>query len=471
MKTYRFITLLLAVWMAGAALAATPKYVFFFIGDGMGVGQVQLLRTYYKNTPDADRDLPHFYDFPVVSLVTTFSANDDMTDSAAAGTALACGKKTRNNMLGMDADTVALTSLAKRMKQAGRGVAVMSSVCLDDATPGAFYASRPARGDYYEIARQGAASGFDFLAGAYFRDPYGLKAGTPGNVFAEYEAAGYTVVRGKDGYDDAVAAQARRILWLDADTTTENSIGRVIDAHDDDMTLPQMVRSAIEHLYKNSPKGFFVMAEGGAIDHLSHSNDPAGVVRETQEFDAAVREAYEFYRRHPKETLILVTADHETGGLGLGVIESRYKQHMDYVQYAHVSKDNFWNEFTAYVGGDARNYTWENAERFMAEKLGLGTHIQLTAGEKGELMQVFQKSVIDKTADVEHTLYADYNAFTAAVYKLFSAKMGIGWTTASHTGNAVPLFVLGAGADKFAAAGWLDNTDLQRIIGELCRLR
>ena len=341
MKKIWLISLLFTTLVWSAGTAAAPKYVFFFIGDGMGVGQVQSLRTYYKDTDDPDRSLQHFYEFPVTSLITTFSYDDDMTDSAAAGTALACGKKTRNSMLGMDADTVALTSVAKRMKQAGRGVGIMSSVCLNDATPGAFYASRPNRGDYFEIARQGAASEFDFLAGAYFRDPYGVKAGTPGNVFAEYEAAGYTVVRGMNGYDDAVAANARRILWLDADTVSENTINYAIDARNNDMTLPGMVEAAIDHLYKNYRKGFFIMAEGGGIDHLSHANDAAGVIHETKEFDAAVRLAYEFYRQHPKETLIVVTADHETGGLGMGIKESSYKQHMDYVQHVTASKNAF----------------------------------------------------------------------------------------------------------------------------------
>lgn len=471
MKKIWLISLLFTTLVWSAGTAAAPKYVFFFIGDGMGVGQVQSLRTYYKDTDDPDRSLQHFYEFPVTSLITTFSYDDDMTDSAAAGTALACGKKTRNSMLGMDADTVALTSVAKRMKQAGRGVGIMSSVCLNDATPGAFYASRPNRGDYFEIARQGAASEFDFLAGAYFRDPYGVKAGTPGNVFAEYEAAGYTVVRGMNGYDDAVTANARRILWLDADTVSENTINYAIDARNNDMTLPGMVEAAIDHLYKNYRKGFFIMAEGGGIDHLSHANDAAGVIHEIKEFDAAVRLAYEFYRRHPKETLIIVTADHETGGLGMGIIDSSYKQHMDYVQHVTASKNAFWSEFCKSIDNDPLNLTWENAEKFLADRMGLGSVIPLTTGEKGALMTVFQTSVIDKSASKQHTLYADFDAFTTAVYKLLSTKIGIGWTTYSHTGNPVPLFVIGAGADRFASAGWLDNTDLSRIIGELCNLK
>lgn len=470
MKNIRFFLLLSFLVVIGVVYGATPKYVFYFIGDGMGVGQVQALRTYYKNTDDADCNLQHFYQFPVAGIMSTYSGDNDITDSAAAGTALACGTKTRNGMLGMDADTVALTSIARRMKQAGRGVAVMSSVSLDDATPGAFYACRPNRGQYYEIARQGAVSGFDFLAGAYFRDPYGVRAKTKGNVFAEYEANGYTIVRGKTGYEEAVNAGAHRVLWLDADTTTENTIDYAIDARGNDMTLPQMVESGIDFLYKHYPKGFFMMAEGGAIDHMGHGNDAAGVIRETKEFDAAIRVAYEFYRLHPQETLIIVTADHETGGLGMGVNGSK-RPRMEYVDGVRVSKSRFGGAFRHSVRAAGEQVTWNDARRVLAEQLGLGTTITLTAGEEGRLMQVFQETVIDRRGKGEHTLYADFDDFTAEVFRLYSTKLGLGWTTNSHTGNPVPLFAVGAGADKFAQAGWLDNTDIPRLIGEVCRVK
>jgi alkaline phosphatase len=154
------------------------------------------------------------------------------------------------------------------------------------------------------------------LAGAYFRDPYGVKAHKQGNVFAEYEAAGYTLLRGRDGYN--IADEVQRVLWLDSDTTTENRIGYAVDGDNGDMELPQMVSTGIEFLNKRFPQGFFMMVEGGAIDHMGHGNDPSGLLGEMCEFDKAVRKAYEFYLQHPDETLIVITADHETGGLALG---------------------------------------------------------------------------------------------------------------------------------------------------------
>lgn len=467
MKKFRlafFVSLLLC---STVAMGDVPKYVFYFIGDGMGIAQVQALRTYFKNVEDSLSPLPHFYEAPVSGFLTTYSANDDITDSAAAGTALACGSKTRNGMIGMDADTVALTSVAKKMKASGRGVAVISSVCLDDATPAAFYASRPSRNHYHQIERQGAASGFDFMAGAYFRDPYGVRCGMPGNVFAEYEAAGYTIVRGREGYNDALKTDARRILWFDNDTTTENRIGYAIDGDNGDMTLPQMVRSGIDFLYTKYPQGFFMMAEGGAIDHMGHGNDPSGVLRETIEFDAAVREAIAFYNEHPQETLIVITADHETGGMSVGTIDGRHKVNMHYLQHVELSKGEFGKSIRSLLEQRGKDITWDEVYSLIGEKLGMGVQIPMQEADVERLKQVFVRLVNNESKDQE-TWYANYDEFTKEVYKELSAKLGLGWTTVHHTGSPVPLFVMGVGAEAFDNNGWLDNTDIPRIIANVC---
>lgn len=466
MRKLRLTIALLLVMVCCIAYAAAPKYVFYFIGDGMGMGQVQALRTYFKSVEEPLTGEVHFYDFPVASFITTYSANSDVTDSAAAGTALACGSKTNNGMIGMDADTVALTSVAKQMKTAGRGVAIISSVCLDDATPSAFYAARPSRGDYYEIARQGAMSGFDFMAGAYFRDPYGVRAKTPGNVLAEYESAGYTIVRGREGYADI--ADARRVLWLDSDTTTQNCIGYAVDGDNGEVTLPQMVRGGIEFLYENYPNGFFMMAEGGAIDHLGHANDPSGVVCEVREFDSAIREAYNFYLQHPRETLIVITADHETGGLAMGA-NGIYAVNLQNVQYSRVSKGAFGNAVYRLLKENGKSTTWLQVRGLMDELLGLGDEIAITAGEEGELMVLFQELLDNRSKDIK-TLYASFDQLTNAIYKLYSDKFGFGWTTSGHSGSPVPLFAIGARAEQFMGAGWLDNTDVPRIIGRVSRV-
>lgn len=440
---------------------AQPKYIFYFIGDGMGLGQVQVLRTYHKQF-GAEGEM-HFYQFPVSGIVTTYSADNEITDSAAAGTALATGSKTRNGMIGMNADTFALKSVAYDMQSTGRGVAILTSVCIDDATPASFYATQPSRHNYHHIALQGAESGFDLLAGAYFRDPYGKRAKVEGNVFDHYAEAGYTVVRGRDGYE--LPLDASRVLWLDADSTTENRIGYAVDGDNGDMTLPQMVRSSIDYMHKKYPRGFFMMAEGGAIDHMGHSNDPSGVLREIEEFDDAVRVAYEFYKQHPRETLIIITADHETGGLSLGV-EGNGLPALGNVQYATVSKGEFGDRLRQLLQQHGRKTTWSQVRELMADAIGLGDEIAITAGEEGRLMVAFQELLDNRSKDVK-TLYASFDNLTNEIYKLYSLKFGMGWTTYSHSGNPVPIFAIGVGADKFDNEGWLDNTDIPRILRAL----
>ena len=122
--------------------ADAPKYIFYYIGDGMGFNHVLNAQIFSDEVLRADSTLTMLR-FPVASMARTHSASSDVTDSAAAGTALATGRKTRNNMLGMDADTVAVTSIAKTLFDKGWGVGLVTTVAIDDATPGAFYAHVP----------------------------------------------------------------------------------------------------------------------------------------------------------------------------------------------------------------------------------------------------------------------------------------------------------------------------------------
>ena len=145
--------LALVAAMAASAADKAPRYIFYFIGDGMGTGQVMAAQTYQRMVRD-NRSLLMMSKMPVTSMAYTYSASSPVTDSAAAGTALACGHKTKNGMLGMDADSVPVPSVAKILKDNGYGIGLVTSVAPDDATPAAFYAHVPYRGLFYEIEKQ-----------------------------------------------------------------------------------------------------------------------------------------------------------------------------------------------------------------------------------------------------------------------------------------------------------------------------
>ncbi|MDE5838247.1 MAG: alkaline phosphatase, partial [Paramuribaculum sp.] len=157
-----------AFFAASALFAATPKYIFYYIGDGMGMGQVMSAEAYNRTVYNNSTPLL-MMQFPVASVATTYSASSPVTDSAAAGTSLAAGSKTNNGMLGMNADTVNVTSIAKQLFDLGYGVGIVTSVAPDDATPAAFYAHVPKRSMFYEIGKQAAESGYDFIGGANLR--------------------------------------------------------------------------------------------------------------------------------------------------------------------------------------------------------------------------------------------------------------------------------------------------------------
>ena len=145
-----------------------PKYIFYFIGDGMGMGHVAATQAYNRMILGSEEPLL-MMQFPVAGMLTTHSASSPVTDSAAAGTALATGYKTKNGMLGMDTDSVAVESIAAQLFSKGYGIGLVTSVPPDDATPGAFYAHVPNRGMYYDITVQAAQSGYQFLGGSKLR--------------------------------------------------------------------------------------------------------------------------------------------------------------------------------------------------------------------------------------------------------------------------------------------------------------
>ncbi|WP_290396501.1 alkaline phosphatase, partial [uncultured Bacteroides sp.] len=353
---------------SGMAYAQQAKYVFYFIGDGMGVNQVNGTEMYLAEQEGRIGVKPLlFTTFPVASMATTFSATNSVTDSSAAGTALATGAKTYNGAIGMDDNKSVLQSVADRAKKSGKKVGVTTSVSVDHATPAAFYAHQPNRSMYYEIALDLPKAGFDFYAGGGFLKPTTTadKKEAP-SIFPIFEEAGYTVARGLDEYK-AKSARADKIILIQKEGAEPSCLPYAIDRQEGDLTLAEITESAIAFLTKGSNKGFFLMVEGGKIDWACHGNDPATVFEEVVDMDNAIKVAYEFYKKHPKETLIVVTADHETGGLGLGT--GKYELQLKALAKQKQSQDILSRSIT-----DLRKMrkviNWPEMKEFLAEKMG-----------------------------------------------------------------------------------------------------
>ncbi|WP_418986408.1 alkaline phosphatase [Bacteroides heparinolyticus] len=454
--------LLFALLTSGMTYAQQAKYVFYFIGDGMGVNQVNGTEMYLAELEGRIGIKPLlFTTFPVAGMATTFSATNSVTDSSAAGTALSTGEKTYNGAIGMDDNKNVLQTVAERAKKAGKKVGVTTSVSVDHATPAAFYAHQPNRSMYYEIALDLPKAGFDFYAGGGFLKPTTTadKKEAP-SIFPIFEENGYTIARGLDEYKSK-AAQADKMILIQKEGAEPSCLPYAIDRKEGDLTLAEITESAISFLTKGKDKGFFLMVEGGKIDWACHSNDPATTFNEVVDMDNAVRVAYEFYKKHPKETLIVITADHETGGLGLGT--AKYELQLKSLVNQKESQEVLSRSITD-LRKMNRPVGWEEVKSLLAEKMGFWKELPLTWEQEKMLRDEYEESFVKKHVVFEQSLYSKTEPLAAAARKVMSQIAMVGWTSGNHTAGYVPVYAIGAGSNLFM--GKMDNTEIPKRIAK-----
>lgn len=442
-----------------AAAECAPKYIFYYIGDGMGMGPVNAAQTYLRQTkaPEAygSQQLLTMHTFPVVSWCQTYSYSSPVTDSAAAGTALATGHKTNNGMLGMGPDTTAVTSIAAQLFEKGYGVGIVTSVAPDDATPGAFYAHVPTRKDLYDIGCQMAECGYQFVAGAGLR---GLeKDGQPTDLPEKFAQNNVQIVYGPDQIADI---SSDRVLLLNPEGSHNWNVGYTIDSIAGVLTLPQITQTCLAQLERTSPDRFFMMVEGGNIDHALHANDGGAAVKEILNFNEALRYAVDFYNQHPSETLIIVTADHDTGGMAV----AHNAKNIKYIDCQKVSKEEF-SDYCKALLRSRRVYTWDDMREYLSENLGLFTVIPVSSENEQQLKEMFDQTFEMRNSADQQTLYANFNAFAVEVFSLFNKAAGFAFTTTSHTGNPVPVYAIGCGADMFK--GLNNNIEIPQKLRQL----
>ena len=458
--------ILLSAWLLCVAIAimAEAKYVFYFIGDGMGPNQVLNAEMYQAAIQGINGRVPLcMTQFPYSGQAATFSASDGITDSAAAGTCLASGKKTNNGMIGQTPDGTPVYSVASQLKAEGWGIGIMSTVPVDHATPASHYAHAEKRSNYYHIGTHLAESNFDFFGGGGFQRPINKDDASAPNLYDLCKKNGYTLV---GSYAEAQKNIKKRKLLLVPQTDLDNpnkgaeALPYAIDQKEGDLTLAQIVDIAIQHLSKHDR--FFMMAEGGKIDYAGHGNDGATNIHEVIDFDRAIQLAYRFYEQHPDETLIVVTADHETGGLALG---NNKPLRLERLAYQKCSSDTLSARLSALCQQYAEQLTWEQVKTFLAENMGLFGELSVSAEEEAELQAAFSNMM--RQQESLKTLYADINALAAKAKELVNQKAGLGWTTHSHTATAVPVFAVGVGAERFT--GWMDNSEIAPRIYQATR--
>ena len=397
-----------------------PKYVFLFIGDGMGTAQIQSAR-FYKGTVENNGAVTEgelsFTQFPEVGSVTTYDSTSFCPDSASTATSIATGHKTESGVINMCPWTrdVPYETIAEKLHaQKNYKVGVVSSVNNDHATPAAFYAHQKTRKNYYAIGKELAASGFEYFAGGEFQKVNGDGTGPNNHEIAAQN--GYNVVT-RQADAAALKAGAGKTLIIAEALADGKAMNYSMDAAAGEWQLTDYVKKGIELL--DNKKGFFLMTESGKIDWACHANDAAASIHDVLEMSNAVQTAVDFYNAHPNDTLILVTADHETGGMAIG-----YKTKLLLT-----------------------DYEVENLRKAYERTLAVG------AASQKEMSQQ------------DYELYGTYIPFSMAVCHTINHKSGMDHTTYAHTGASVNIYALGVGAEKFR--GVFDNTEIYHKLAEL----
>ena len=443
-------------------VAKAPKYVFYFIGDGMSLNHIMGAQCFLGQKGAAQGVAPLcFTGFPYTGLATAYSANSDVTDSAAGGTALACGEKTLNGTIGLAVNQVAkLNSIAALAKEQGKRVGIATSVTLNHATPAAFYAHQASRNDYYEIGLQLAQSGYNFFGGGDFEENVNAADKDAPQLYDVAKEADYRIIRGYDKFQKG--HRGNKIILIQEKDAVEKTLPYAIDATEDDLSLAEITTAAIEVL--DNKKGFFLMVEGGKVDYAAHANDAATVFHEVLDFDKAVQIAYEFYLQHPKETLIVVTADHETGGLTLG--NGRYALNFPALYAQKVSHVGFSRVVNRMRHETRDKVTWDQMREALKENFGFWDTVSLSAFEEQALYDEYQRSIANnKDVRMAKSLYYMDEPIAALAVKILDNIAMVSWPVGSHTAAYVPVFAVGNGAERFT--GQMDNTDIPKRIAEV----
>lgn len=465
----------------------SPKYVFLFIGDGMSYPQIQATADYLGALADDDYmqaepslddnggavlDGPvalNFMNFEAAGSAVTYDSNSFAPDSASTATSISTGHKTYSGSINVDeTGTVEYETISEKLhEQLGWEVGVISSVNLNHATPAAFYAHQASRGDYYEIGEELVESGFEYFAGGGLLDPD--NGGESDNLYDLAEEAGYTVSMDYATHDTVTADD--KVVLIDEYLADSDAMAYEIDRTDDMWSLADYVEKGIDVLMNDT--GFFMMCEGGKIDWACHANDAATTIHDTMAFSDAVQVAIDFAEEHPEETLILVTGDHETGGLTIGFAGTDYDTYLSLLESQTISFTQFDEQYVAEY--KANGTSFEEVLADIEELFGLktegeeGDKLVLTEYEIETLRAAYEKSVngtaTSSYEQEEYVLYGTYEPLSVTITHIINNKSGVSFTSYSHTGLPVAVFADGVGADEFN--GYYDNTDIFNKLADM----
>ena len=448
--------IIIAILLAVTTFVNAQKYVFLFIGDGMGQSDVDLYEAYLAEKDGKEGFVQsNISKIPLLSMCTTHCKNRRITDSGAAGSAIACGQKFNVGEIAYSETGNQPKSIAKVAKEKGMKVGIISTAPMNHATPASFYANQPTRKNYYQIGLQLAESNFDFFGGGGLLKQTGNKKDEK-DLMTIYQESGYLTFTSLKAIA-SMKSHNNKVIFTNETLDRDASIPYKIDREDaPNNSLAEIVETAIIHL--DNPKGFFMMVEGGKIDYAAHDNDAGSIIGEMEDFDNAIAEAYKFYLQHKNETMIIITADHETGGVSLGIADNGYesdfgilsKQKMSMSKFGTIIKKQTKNEDNVSL----KEYT------DLASKYFMGIEMDFSADEQAILNEAYAaiNAKSNRAKDEAKSKYNGNNPMAYAFCQIMNRRASVGFTTNAHTCAKVPVYAVGT------TTPILDNTEIFGVI-------
>lgn len=448
--------IIIAILLAVTTFVIAQKYVFLFIGDGMGQSDVDLYEAYLAEKDGKEGFVQsNISKIPLLSMCTTHCKNRRITDSGAAGSAIACGQKFNVGEIAYSETGNQPKSIAKVAKEKGMKVGIISTAPMNHATPASFYANQPTRKNYYQIGLQLSESNFDFFGGGGLLKQTGNKKDEK-DLMTIYQESGYLTFTSLKAIA-SMKSHNNKVIFTNETLDRDASIPYKIDREDaPNNSLAEIVETAIIHL--DNPKGFFMMVEGGKIDYAAHDNDAGSIIGEMEDFDNAIAEAYKFYLQHKNETMIIITADHETGGVSLGIADNGYesdfgilsKQKMSMSKFGTIIKKQTKNEDNVSL----KEYT------DLASKYFMGIEMDFSADEQAILNEAYAaiNAKSNRAKDEAKSKYNGNNPMAYAFCQIMNRRASVGFTTNAHTCAKVPVYAVGT------TTPILDNTEIFGVI-------
>ncbi len=461
--------LILFIFTSGFLFARSPekesaseiKYIFYFIGDGVGYSHLSLTEAYLANIENRIGVVPlKMTGFPVHGMVNTFAKNRQITGSAAAASSLAYGiKENINNLSYFEGNYKNERSLLQLARENGLKTGVVTNVSIDHATPAAFFANATGRNQYYEIGLQLADSEIDFIGGGGFRNPKGYDNAQK-NLYEIMKEKNYHLFT--DIYD--YSPSHKKLYFFNPVIRGAGDMPYAMDKdREGGYSLTEIVNIGIDFLENDN--GFLMIIEGGKIDWAAHRNDAAAIVHDIIDFDNSVKSAYDFLLKYPDETLIIVTSDHETGGLSLGIDQNGYQSNFEKLNYQKISQAALSSKVSR-LFRENPNTDIEDVFNFVTEKF-FSEDFMFNNYEKEMLtLAVLHYRGEEEVSDAKRRyLYRGYCPISFTCTKIINNRASVGFTTEGHTAAAVPIFSIGQGSRFFGS--YLDNTDIPLRIIEL----